>query len=195
MSSPNRSQPDKAIGNKLLEETATAQTNSGEGSNRSRVTRVVKFAEETVTIGFFLIMFVTVLAAVFFRYVLGTPLVWTTGVATAAFIWVLTVGAGLSNRADDHIQFDLIYEYFPPLGKLLARVVGNLLIIVPFALIVPGTLNFLDTVAADRISGTPIHFNWVYGAMLVFLFATILHRGTLLARDLRLLIAYLGSPK
>lgn len=153
-------------------------------------TSILQRIEETVTIGFFLVMFVTVLAAVIFRFVFNSPLVWTTGVATAAYIWVLTVGSGLSNRDDDHIQFDLVYEHMPPLGKLLARIAGNLLIIVPFTVAIPGTVEFLKFVAFDQIPGTFIHFNWAYGGILVLLVATVLHRGRLFALDLRTLITH-----
>lgn len=156
---------------------------------------IVQRVEESVTIAFFCVMFLTVLAAVFFRFVVNDPLVWTTGVATAAYIWVLTVGAGLSNRDDDHIQFDLLYETFPPRGQLAARILGNLLIIVPFAIAIPGALDFLEFAAFDSIPGTFIHFNWAYGGLLVLLVATILHRGRLLAADLRIVLVGLRGSR
>jgi TRAP-type C4-dicarboxylate transport system permease small subunit len=164
-------------------------TNTPALSHSNRRIGLIERIEESVTIGFFLITFTVVLLGVVSRYVFNDPIVWTIGVATASYIWVLSVGAGLSNRDDDHIQFDLIYDYFSTNGKLWARILGNLLIIVPFALAIPGTLTFLEFVAPDRIGGTSISYFWAYAAMLVLLIATILHRGRLLSTDLKTVIS------
>lgn len=141
--------------------------------------------ESGVTIVFFLVMFGTLLLGVLYRYVLDDPLVWTMGVATAAYVWIITLGAGLANWDDDHIQVDLLYERYPSGVQTLARIVGNLLIVVPFAIAVPGTVAYLRFVHPVDVTGTSIPQSFAFAGMLVFLVVTVLHRGRLLLQDLR----------
>lgn len=141
--------------------------------------------ESGATITFFLVMFGTLLLGVLYRYVLDDPLVWTVGVSTAAYVWIITLGAGLANWDDDHIQVDLLYQRYPPEVQTLARIIGNLLIIVPFAIAVPGTLAYLRFVHPVNVTGTPIPQSFAFAGMLIFLVVTVLHRGRLLVGDLR----------
>ena len=145
----------------------------------------VERIEEGVTVAFFLVMFATIVIGVFWRYVLDSPLIWTVNVATVAFIWVIMVGSGLANRDDEHIQFDLLYMRMPIGARRWARVLGNLLIIVPFAIAIPHTIDYLRFVRGNKVTGVNLTFDWAYGCVLIFLVATILHRGRLLLSDLR----------
>lgn len=145
--------------------------------------------EEAITMGFFLIMFISVLVGIFWRYVLDDPLIWTVNAATIAFIWTVLVGAGVANWTDEHIQFDLLYDRMPSGLRRASRIVGNLLIVVTFSLPIPATFGFLRFIAVDTVTGLPLTFDWAYAVILWFLVATVLHRARLLVRDVREMMA------
>ena len=142
---------------------------------------------------FFALMFVTLVVGVFWRYVLDDPLLWTVNLGTIAFLWVTLVGSGLPNWDDSHIQFDLVYEKLPPVGRLWSRIAGNLLIVVTFSMAIPGTVDYLRFLHRDKVTGLNLTFDWAFGAVLVFFVATVLHRGRLLLIDLRSLRARGGG--
>jgi TRAP-type C4-dicarboxylate transport system permease small subunit len=141
--------------------------------------------EEALTMVFFIAMFLSVLAAVFWRYVLDDPLIWTVNAATIAFIWAVLIGSGLPNWTDEHIQFDLLYDAMPPGMQRGSRILGNLLIIVTFSMAIPATVDYLSFVADDSVTGLPLTFNWAYAVILWFLVTTVLHRARLLLRDVQ----------
>lgn len=62
---------------------------------------------------FIVIMFTTV-AGVFFRYVVGTPLIWSDELARFSLIWMVFLGAGVVSFKDKHLFVDFIYEYASP---------------------------------------------------------------------------------
>jgi C4-dicarboxylate transporter, DctQ subunit len=161
---------------------------SGFGMNPEERPPPPRWAERVelgVTGLFFVLMFVTLLVGVFWRYVLNEPLVWTVNVGAICFLWVTLVGSGLPNWDDSHIQFDLVYEKLPAGGKRWARIAGNLLIVVTFGMAIPGTIDYLRFLHTDKVTGLDLTFDLAFGAVGIFFIATVLHRGRLLLIDLR----------
>gem|GEM_PF-892456 len=150
-----------------------------------RTTTRVERVEEIAAMVFFTIMFASILIGVFWRYVLNDPLIWTVNAAAVAFIWTVLIAAGLPNWADEHIQFDLLYRRMSPRWQRVSRMVGNLLLVVTFALPIPATWDYLAFIAPDTVTGLPLTFNWAFAVVLWFLVATVVHRGRLLVRDVR----------
>ena len=150
-----------------------------------RTTTRVERVEEVAAMVFFTVMFASILIGVFWRYVLDDPLIWTVNAAAVAFIWTVLIAAGLPNWADEHIQFDLLYRRMSPRWQRISRMAGNLLLVVTFALPIPATWDYLAFIGADSVTGLPLKFNLAFAVVLWFLVSTVVHRGRLLARDLR----------
>ena len=150
-----------------------------------RTTNRVEKVEEILSMAFFTVMFISVLAGVFWRYVLNDPLIWTVNLAIIAFICSVLIGAGLPNWADEHIQFDLLYKRLSPRWQRVARMAGNLLLVVTFALPIPATWDYIMFITADSVTGLPLNFGVAFAVVLWFLVATVLHRGRLLLKDVR----------
>ena len=147
--------------------------------------RFAERIEEGVSGLMFLLMFLTLTVGVFWRYVLDDPLLWTVNLGTIAFIWTVMVANGLPNWDDEHIQFDLVYNRMPPALQRWARIASNALIIVTFAIAIPGSISYLRFVRGNEVTGLGLTFDYAFGGILVFLVLTVLHRGRLLVRDLR----------
>lgn len=149
-----------------------------------RTTNLVERVEEVAAMFFFTLMFASILIGVFWRYVLDDPLIWTVNAAAIAFVWTVLIAAGLPNWADEHIQFDLVYKRMSPRWKRVSRMVGNLLLVIVFALPIPATWDYLAFIAADSVTGLPLTFDWAFAVVLWFLVATVFHRGRLLVIDI-----------
>lgn len=145
---------------------------------------VVARAQELVASLFFFATFASVLAEVVLR-LLGHPVIWALELPTYFFIWAFCIAAGLSDWNDRHLAFDLVAEKLPPKLKMVVDTVLNLLFIVVFALVLPGTFSFLSFSATQPNTGLPLNQAWGY-AGIVLLFATgILLRARLVWLTLR----------
>jgi len=80
-----------------------------------------------MSICMFIVIFVVVMAQIFYRYFLRSPLVWSEEFARAVFIWVSMMGWVLATRNGSHIRITFIEEKLPPKLKaftiLLFRIV------------------------------------------------------------------------
>jgi TRAP-type C4-dicarboxylate transport system permease small subunit len=151
-------------------------------SSRGRLERI----HELSTAAVFTAMLVVVLVGIFWRYVLGTPLVWTVSIGTLCFIWTIFLGSPLSDREDRHIAFDVLYNVLPPSVQFGCRVFGNILIIATFTAIIPATIDYLDFLSPRTVVGADwLSFRWAYSVFLIFLVLTIFHRARLLALDIK----------
>ena len=166
---------------RLPEDLGDADADLLEPRPKRRVERV----EEIVSGVFFMIMFLTLVVGVFWRYVLNDPLLWTVNLGTVAFIWTVMVSNGLPNWDDDHIQFDLLYQRMPPAVQRWARIVSNAIIVVTFGIAVPGAISYLRFVRGNKVTGLGLTFDYAFGGILVFFIGTALHRGRVLVKDIR----------
>lgn len=141
------------------------------------VAKVIHLIEDSLARTFFLLMFITLIVGVFWRFVLDQPLTWTVNVSVLAFLWMVLIGAGLPNWADDHIQFDLLYERFGRRTQLVLQVIGNLAIVAPCAMILPSSIEYIGSLSEQSVTGTPFTFATGFAVVVAFFAATALHRG------------------
>lgn len=59
------------------------------------------------------VIVVLLLAGVFWRYVLGSPLVWVDEAVALAFTWVAMIGAALAMHRNEHLRLTLFVERLP----------------------------------------------------------------------------------
>ncbi len=92
----------------------------------------------------FIFLFLAFILQVFFRYVVNHPLTWTQDVIVIGFCWSVILGACYTMRRKGHVQFTMLYEAYSPKVAAWARLIGNILIIITFAvMVVPYTWIFL----------------------------------------------------
>lgn len=141
-------------------------------------------AQEAVCSAFYFATFAAIVVSVFFRFVLDRPLVWSIEVPTYLFFWCFCLAAGLSDWRDRQITFDLLADRMPARLRLAAGAATNLLIIVPFALVLPGTIAYLRSESVQPTTGLPITEVWGFAGVLPLFVIAILLRGRLLVRQL-----------
>jgi tripartite ATP-independent transporter DctM subunit len=79
-----------------------------------RVDGAIRKFTELAAVLVLVVEFVILLIGVGFRYLLGTPLVWTEEVATALFLWLGMLGAAIALRRGEHMQVALLSKALSP---------------------------------------------------------------------------------
>lgn len=93
---------------------------------------------------------------VFYRYVLGSGLVWADEVPGFLLVWIAFLGAYIAARQQGHIAFDMLIEAFPPLFKRVVQAIGDLAVIGFFVLLGITSWQMIDRVGGRSIETLPI---------------------------------------
>jgi TRAP-type C4-dicarboxylate transport system permease small subunit len=152
-----------------------------------------RLQESTAAI-FYFCTFAAIVIAVFFRFVLNRPVVWSIELPTYFFFWCFCIATSLSDWDDDQISFDLVADRMPQRLRLAASALGNIVIVIPFLIVLPGTIDYLRFQSSQPSSALPFSQAWGYAAILPFFGLGILLRGRLLLRQLRELYRSIHGP-
>ncbi|MDR0719105.1 MAG: TRAP transporter small permease subunit [Treponema sp.] len=123
--------------------------------------------EKYIPVFSFILMFVTFVLQVFFRYIIRHPLTWSMEVIVVGFVWTVVLGACYTMRQRSHVKFTLIYDRLPPIPAAVIRMAGNIIIVVTFVSLVFATYKYslfisFQKTAVFRISYTFIFMPFVY---------------------------------
>jgi len=88
------------------------------------------------------VMIVTVLANVFFRYVLAKPLIWGDEVASISFIWMAMLGAALAVDRHEHMRLTVVLPLLPPRLARVAELAGQVLVCVLLLRLLPIAVEY-----------------------------------------------------
>lgn len=83
---------------------------------------------EIAAAGLLVVMIVTVLANVFFRYVLAKPLIWGDEVASIGFIWMAMLGAALAVDRHEHMKLTVFLPLLPARLARVLEIAGSVLV-------------------------------------------------------------------
>jgi len=166
-------------------------TNLAEADERRhRSTRLGRVERWQLVIAsvFFVATAASVVVDVFFRFVLDQPQVWSLELPTYLFFWSFSFASGLSDWRDEQIGFPLLAERLPRRLRLVGSAVANILIVVPLAIVLPGTLSFLSYEAGQPNTGLPLTQVWGFAGVLLLFGIAILLRGRLCFLQVRELV-------
>ncbi|HBK68499.1 MAG TPA: hypothetical protein DDZ91_07640 [Firmicutes bacterium] len=90
-----------------------------------------------------LIMVLTVVLQVFYRYVLVNPLGWTEEVGIMTMVWSTFIGSYLAFREDKHMRISLLYNKLSEKSQKAMLVLGNVLMVVMNIYIIIYGSNFV----------------------------------------------------
>lgn len=156
---------------------------------------VRNIVEKLIPIIAFLLMFCSFILGVFFRYILNNPLTWTQDVIVVSFCWLVVLGASYTMRNKKHVKFTLLYESCSPKVAALLRLIGNLIIVITFAVIIVPSYNYCSFVAFQKTPTLRISYYWVFFPFLYFLISTIIYTIPELIEDVKIITNKLFDSK
>lgn len=121
----------------------------------------------------FVVLFLAFILQVVSRYVFNNPLTWTNDLIVVSFSWLVILGACYTMRKHGHVQFTLLYDLYPPKLAAALRLLGNLLIIVPFALLLVPSVRFAIFQSYQKTAALRINLFWVFIPFAYFLLSII----------------------
>ena len=129
---------------------------------------------EVISVALFAALFLTFVAQVFWRYVLGDPLVWTLEVAGILFVTVSLFTAATQMPFREHVSLDLVVDLFPVRIRRILRTLSLSAFALVMALSIPDTIRVLKWMFRERTYA--IHFNLgnLFVLMIFFVIAYIL---------------------
>ncbi len=121
----------------------------------------------------FIILFVTFILQVLFRYTGLRAMTWTQDLIVIGFCWSVILGACYTMRKKGHVQFTMLYELYSPKVAAWARLAGNILIILTFAAMIIPSYKFSLFVGSQKTASLRISFTWIYIPYVYFLLSII----------------------
>jgi TRAP-type C4-dicarboxylate transport system permease small subunit len=103
---------------------------------------VFNVIEQGFGVLFLLVMFVSVLIQIFFRYVLQSPLTWTEEASRYSFIWIVLLGAAFAVRRKEHVVMEVFVKRFPASLQRYISLVLNTIILISLIYLLPVSWNF-----------------------------------------------------
>ena len=91
-----------------------------------RLAGIAARATDALAIACFVAMFACVLAQVFFRYFLGSPLTWSDELARYLFVWCAFLGWVVAARRRSHLAVTMGRERMSPRSQAALKFVGAL---------------------------------------------------------------------
>lgn len=144
-----------------------------------KLASVIRILEETISIYIpviaFLFMFVAFCLQIFSRYFLDHQYEWTYEYTVIGFIWTVTFGACAASKRREHVSFSLIYDKFGKRGQAIIKLVGNLLILVAFAILFYPAFDFITFMHIKTTPVLKVPISYVYAPFIVFVTFSILY--------------------
>ncbi|MGB4407136.1 MAG: TRAP transporter small permease [Sphaerochaeta sp.] len=121
----------------------------------------------------FIILFLTFILQVFFRYVVNHPLTWTQDAIVIGFCWTVILGACYTMRQKGHVQFTMLYEAYSPKVAAWARLAGNLLIVSTFILMIIPSFKYAFFLGFQKTPVLRVSYTWIFLPFTYFLTSII----------------------
>ena len=90
---------------------------------------------------FLLIMFVSVLIQIFFRYVLKSPTTWTEEASRYSFIWVVLLGTSFAVRRKEHVVMEVLVSRLPRFFRKYLGIALNIIVLAALLYLLPVSWN------------------------------------------------------
>ena len=123
--------------------------------------KVLNKLEEWVGGSLFLLIFVILVAQIFFRQVLHHPLIWSEEAARLLFVYVGMLGVSIGIRSQQHVLIDFITSHLPATLRVWVFSLAQLLIFSAILLLFYYGVTVF-TKASDQLVSLGISNKWLY---------------------------------
>jgi TRAP-type C4-dicarboxylate transport system permease small subunit len=138
-----------------------------------RIPRPLSFLRDVIEIHIpslaFVMMFVTFILQIFFRYVLRQPLQWAYEVTVTCYLWLVLLGACYAQRDHKHVVFTMLCDKLSVRPRALMMFLGNLLMLIAFAYAFLPSVEFVFFMGRQETAVFKIGLDVVYFAYIPFM--------------------------
>ena len=137
------------------------------------MTKVFKKLFDLIEVHFlvmiFIVLFLSIMIQIFFRYVLNNPLSWPYELSVYSYAWITFIGSGLATRYGKHVRCDLLYGKLSRKTQLVVDISFDILTNVVLGIIFLPCLHY--TIFVYKIRASALGIPWTY-LLLCFLIGT-----------------------
>lgn len=141
-----------------------------------------------------MIMFLSFMLQIGFRYALNLPLGWTDELCVLAWVWGVLWGTAFVTHKGDDIRFDMVYGLMPRPVQKAFTLLANAALVTILAISVPATWSYVRFMQVEKTAAMGIRFDIAFSVYLVFVFALIL-RYLLQMRDVVTGTYFIADPE
>ena len=105
------------------------------------------------------------LTAVFFRFVLNDPFIWSDEAVKLVFAWFCFAGMSVIARRSMHLRVDVIDHLVGPRAKTILRLFANLFVLGTAGLLFVTGVQLCYTQAGNQFASMPISRAWSFAAL------------------------------
>jgi TRAP-type C4-dicarboxylate transport system permease small subunit len=118
-----------------------------------RIIRVVHVVEEGLVALLVAGIIVGMIAQVFWRYVLGSPLIWPEQFAKICFVWASFLGASIGARKNAHVRIEEFVNKLPSRSKGLVSIAIHAMIITILAVLLVSGIIIVSKTHTSYLPG------------------------------------------
>ncbi|WP_394266394.1 TRAP transporter small permease [Anaerotignum sp.] len=89
---------------------------------------IIKKLEEILAIFCFSAMSIITLVAVFFRYVLNHPIIWSEEAARYLMVWGICIGISIATEKKAHLGIDILVSFAPEKARRILEILSGILL-------------------------------------------------------------------
>lgn len=104
---------------------------------------IVSKIEEIFAVTAFSAMSIITILAVFFRYALNSPIIWSEEASRYLMVWGILIGVSIATRQSAHLGIDVFVSFAPKKVQKALVIISNLLLILTYAALVVLSVQFI----------------------------------------------------
>ena len=131
---------------------------------------LLRRAENAVAL-MMLVMFVSFILQIIFRYLLNLPTGWSNELSVVMWLWLVLFGCAFVLREDEEIRLDFIYSAAPARIRRAMRIVAALSLVIAFAVSFPAIADYVGFMKVQKTAYLKIRFDWLFSIYIVFMIA------------------------
>ncbi|MBU3738410.1 MAG: TRAP transporter small permease subunit [Rhodoferax sp.] len=121
----------------------------------------------------FLALFLTFLIQIAARFGFNRPLPWTDELAVILYLWVILWASAFVVPDRDQVVFDLVWNSAGRRGRIVMRVVGNLMIGGLALAAIPASWDYVHFMSREGTPVLGVSFQWVFLPFVLLLIALV----------------------
>ena len=116
--------------------------------NKKSIQKLISFINNLIEIyipsAAFIMLFVSFIIGIIWRYILKDPQSWTFEVSSICYLAVGILSWGIAHRTEEHIVFDMLYLKCSPAVQCVMRIISNLMISITSILLIAPSVSFME---------------------------------------------------